>query len=239
MSNLFYLVKGELFRLVKYKTIFFGVLASLLWVAIISFQSIEEAKQIIPLLVITDSGMMSVILMGANFYFEKQENTIQSLLVSPVSLTQVLIAKIIAAMSIALISLVIVGGAAMIIHSVSFQIVKLLLAMVVVVTSHTAIGYIVIFRSKDFLTMLIKFAGIILLFYVPAILFLLNILTEEWELLAFLSPSYAGEYLIRSAFAETKIGYQMIGFIYLTALGIGLYQFYVFQQFRKVSIEGK
>lgn len=238
MSSLLHLVKGEIIRLFKYKIIFFGILVSLIWLLVIGFQTPEQAQSIIPLLIVTDSGLMAIILIGASFYFEKQENTVKSLLVSPVSLVQVLIAKVISAIFTAFISLIIVVGFAIVFHGLEVQILKLLLYILVVVISHTAIGYILILRSKDFMSMLVKYAGLMLLFYTPTLLLALEIIGNDLEILALISPSYSGEFLIKSSFVELDVLKQIVAFGYLMVLGLGIYFGYVYKKFKKVAIEG-
>ena len=70
MNKLWWLIQGELVRLVKYKIIYFGVAVSLIWILVIAFQDANQARQMLPLLVVTDAGMMSVILLGTSFYYE-------------------------------------------------------------------------------------------------------------------------------------------------------------------------
>lgn len=238
MSSLLHLVKGEIIRLFKYKIIFFGILVSLIWLLVIGFQTPEQAQSIIPLLIVTDSGLMAIILIGASFYFEKQENTVKSLLVSPVSLVQVLIAKVISAIFTAFISLIIVVGFAIVFHGLEVQILKLLLYILAVVISHTAIGYILILRSKDFMSMLVKYAGLMLLFYTPTLLLALEIIGNDLEIFALISPSYSGEFLIKSSFVELDVLKQIVAFGYLMVLGLGIYFGYVYKKFKKVAIEG-
>jgi ABC-type multidrug transport system permease subunit len=190
MNNILNLIKGEIIRLVKYRIIFFGILVSLIWILIVAFQTPEQAKGLIPLLVVTDSGMMAIILIGAGFYYEKQENTIKSVLVSPVSLSQVLISKIVSAVVMAFISVIVVVGSAIIIHGISVSIFELILYVLVVVISHTGLGYIVILKSPDFLAMLVKLSGLILIFYLPTLLVILKIIPENLEIFCLLSPPY-------------------------------------------------
>ncbi len=110
--------------------------------------------------------------------------------------------------------------------------------MLVVVVSHTAIGYIIILRSKDFLSMLVKYMGLVLLFYLPTLLLILGIIPENLEILALLSPTYSGEYLIGSAFSDKRTLYQLLAFGYLMVLGVGIYWGYVYPKFKKIAIEG-
>jgi fluoroquinolone transport system permease protein len=238
MSSIIHLIKGEIYRLFKYKIIFFGMLVSAIWLLIIAFQKPEQAAALIPLLVVTDSGLMAIVLIGAGYYFERQENTIKSVLVSPVSMGQVLLSKIVAAIFTATVSIIIVVGFSIIIHGIEVAILKLILFMLAVVVSHTAIGYIIILRSKDFLSVLVKYMGLVLLFYLPTLFFILGVIPENLEILALLSPTYSGEYLIGSAFSDTRTLYQLLAFGYLVALGVGIYWGYVYPKFKKIAIEG-
>ena len=238
MNSIIQLIKGEIIRLIKYKIIFFGMLVSLIWLIIIAFQTKEQAQAIIPILIVTDSGMMAVVLCGASFYFEKQENTVKSLLVAPVSLLQILLAKIISAIVSAFVSLIIVVGFAVLYHGIEVQFLKLIVYMLAIVISHTAIGYIIILKNKDFLSMLVVFSGVMLLFYVPALLNSLEIITSDYEFLALLSPSYSGEFLVKSSFIRSEWDKQLFAFIYLLGLGIGFYAGYVYKKFKIIAIEG-
>ena len=233
MSNLLHLVKGEIKRLIRYKILFFGIFVSLIWIMIVAFQNQLQTRDILPILIVTDAGMMAVLLVGSSYYFEKQENTIQSLFVAPISLSQIVISKLIAAVFSAFISLCLVGGFTLIYHQLNLQIFKLILTMFVIVISHTALGYVLILRSKDFLSMLVKFSGVMLLFYTPTLLLSLDIIPASFELVAFLSPSYAGEYLVRSCFTNLNVSYQLIAFLYLSILGFLVYRYYVYPRFQK------
>ena len=232
MNNLVGILRGEIKRLIRYKILFFGIFVSMIWILIVAFQNPPQAKDILPILIVTDSGMMTVLLIGSSFYFEKQENTIQSLFVSPVSLSQIVIGKIIAAIFAASVSLLLVGGFSYFFHQLDIQILKLIGMMLVIVLSHTAIGFLLILTSKDFLTMLVKFSGLILVFYAPILMISLGMIPLSWQWIAFLSPSYAGEYLVRSCFETASVAKQLVAFIYLALLGIGIYRFYVYPRFQ-------
>jgi len=94
MNNIWKLFKGEIVRLFLYKVVFFAVLVSSIWVLIISLLSASEVKTLLPFVVVMDSGLMSIILLGPMFYYEKQEGIAKSLLVAPISVAEILIAKV-------------------------------------------------------------------------------------------------------------------------------------------------
>src|SRR5690554_4622026 len=104
MKILLYLTKGEITRLFKYKTLIVGLIVSFLWVLIIAFSDEESAMTLLPMLIFVDAAMMSILLLAASFYFEKQEEITKTLLVTPIKLWQLLDAKILASLFSGLLS---------------------------------------------------------------------------------------------------------------------------------------
>lgn len=238
MNKVWRLYLGELQRLVKYKIIFFTMIASLMWIAIIILSDTETARGLVPILMVTDAGMMAVLLLGASFYFEKQEGTIKSLLVSPARLSQLLIAKVASAVTMGLLSMILLGGSAWIFQGISVNFLILAIYIIIIVGGNTAIGYLFILKSKDFMGMIVKFAGVMLLFYAPVLLVALQIIPEEFDFLALLSPVSAGSLLIESLYGTVSIGKVLFSVFYLTALTVTLYPFVVYKKYQKVAVEG-
>jgi len=238
MRRFLHLYAGELNRLVKYKIVFFSLLVSLIWVAIVVLSDRATAVALLPTLIGMDAGMMSIILLGASFYFEKQEGTMHSLLVSPVPVTQVLFAKVLSAITAGLVSMLMVAGLAWIVHGASVSFGRMALVVIVMVASHTAIGYLFIFKSKDFITMLVRIMGVLLLFYVPAVLVPLGIITDDWMWVALLSPTYAGSFLLESLYGTASAGYLVFAALYLMAIAAVIYPLFVYPRFVRIAVEG-
>ncbi|HOW37505.1 MAG TPA: ABC transporter permease [Candidatus Izemoplasmatales bacterium] len=238
MRRFLHLYVGELRRLIKYKIVFFSLLVSLIWVAIVVLSDKTTAVALVPTLIGMDAGMMSIILLGASFYFEKQEGTIHSLLVSPVPVAQVLLAKVLSAISAGLVSMLMVAGLAWIVHGAAVSFGWMALVVIVMVASHTAIGYVFILISKDFMSMLVRIMGVLLLFYVPAILVPLGIITEEWLWVALLSPTYAGSFLLESLYKTVSSGLLAFAALYLTAIAGVIYPLAVYPRFLRIAVEG-
>ena len=238
MNKIWRLYLGEMHRLFKYKIIFFGLIASVMWIAIIVLSDAETARGLVPILMVTDAGMMAILLLGASFYYEKQEGTIKSLLVSPTGLGQLLIAKIASAITSGLLSMVLVAGSAWIFHGISVNFLILAFYVIIIVGGNTAIGYLFILGSKDFMGMLVKFAGAMLLFYAPVLLVALKIIPEEYDFLALLSPVSSGSLLIESLYTTASSGKVIFSAIYLAAIAVIVYPFVIYKKYQKVAIEG-
>ena len=238
MNNFWHLIKGEVYRLFKYKIIYFGVLVSLIWVSILGFADFESAKALVPTLMIVDAGMMSVLLLAASFYFEKQEGTIKSLLVAPISVHQLLWSKIIAMIISGLISMILVGGAALLLHGITVSIPLILLVVMLIVASNVVIGYVITLASKDFITMLVKYMGVVLVFYAPILLVQLGVLEGVLSTISILSPIYAGQVLVNALYGNGAEPVQIVlAAVYLVAV-IGLVYPYVYHRYQKVAIGG-
>ncbi len=238
MDRLLSLIKGEIFRLLRYKIIVFSAIASLIWVAIIALSDAETTRRLLPTLILMDAGLMSIILLAASYYLERQEGTMQSVLVSPVKLSQVLSAKIVSMVFMSFISFVLVVGSAYLFHQVKANVLLLLVYTFLVVLSHTAIGYVLTLYSKDFMQLLVRYMGLVLVFFTPLLLVEINVIPRELDFFAMLSPTYAGQVLIGSAIGSVVIWKVLFGIIYLAVIALTFYPFIVFRRFQKVAMEG-
>jgi hypothetical protein len=238
MKNLFILFKGELFRLLKYKILWFGLGLSLIWILVLSLSAQAEAKALMPYLLVMDTGMMAIILLSSSFYYEKQENTIKSIFVSPVLVGQILVVKILSSLVMSVGSIILVGLTMLIVHGV---LINYLLAIIYVILStlaHVAIGYIIVFYSIDFTSFLMKYMGVVLILMLPTLLVLLNLVGSFGEYFALLSPSYAIQFLIGSLFEKTDIWKIVISVCTLVTISAVLYPLVVYPKFKAFAIRG-
>lgn len=232
------LLWGEIVRLAKYKVLFFGLLVSAIWVVILVLSDAATAEALIPTLVGMDAGMMSMLLLGSMFYFEKQEGTVHTLLVTPVPLGQILLAKVGASMATGVVSMFLVAGSAWIVHGISVNLLLMTVYDAVVVAGNTAIGYLLILSSKDFMGMLLKMMGVLLLFYVPVVLVPLGILAEDSLIVALLSPSYAGSFLFESLYAAKDAWMVLFCLAYLGGIAGILYPLVIKRRYERIAVEG-
>jgi len=238
MSNFLRLLAGEFQRLVKYRILFFGLLVSAIWILILGLSAPAEAEMLFPLLVVTDTGMMSIALLGASFFFEKQESTLKTLLVAPVSLSQVIAAKVIAAIASGILSSICIMVAAWAFHGITVNVLAIILYTILAVVAHTALGYVLALASRDFMSFLMKYMGMAVLFMVPLILVPLDLLPGNWIYLGMLSPMYATDVLIGSLFEASEPLKVVIAALWLFVIGGTVYPFVVYPRFRAKAIEG-
>ncbi len=237
MKNWFILLSGELMRLWKYKILLFGVLVSLIWVLIVSLVSKNEALTLMPMLLVLDTGMMVIILLASSYYFEKQEGTIKTLFVTPIHSMQLLSAKIASTFVSGLISMTLIGLAVFFIHGIDTINYPLAFLYVVLSTlAHVSIGFLLIFSSIDFMSLLMKYSMLTLILLLPSVLEPLALIPESLRYFSFLSPSYASQILMNSLIAPmTSTLQQDVGFalIALAILSLLMYPLFIYPAFKK------
>jgi fluoroquinolone transport system permease protein len=235
MNTFFALIKGEVIRLWRYQITLFGLIVSGIWIILLAVVSKEEANALLPQLIVLDSGLMAIILLGASYFYEKQEGTMKAMLVSPTSPSILLTAKIIGTLMGNLLSVVLMWLTMVIIHQSFFLLLPALGLVMMITITHISIGYVLIYWSKDFMDLLLKYTFVVLILFVPTILVSLNILTDGLENLAYLSPTYSGQILIAQLWTSSTSSIT-VAWLLTILYPLVLFPFYILPQFRKEAI---
>lgn len=232
------LIKGELMRLIRYKILHISAAVTLIWVAIAALLSGAEAAEFAPMLIFVDSGTMSVMLLGAMIYFEKQEGTLKTTFITPVKIWQILFAKIFSAVLLGLMSSLLISLTVIIVHGVAVQILLLLLYTVLIVGASCALGFVFIFMSKDFNALLVNYMMFFLVMITLSVLFMLNVLPASIADLQLISPLYVAYSLIASTFGDVQIHTVIISILYNIVLSAVLFRYYIGKKLKSFSIGG-
>ncbi|MGI6706258.1 MAG: ABC transporter permease [Clostridia bacterium] len=239
MNKLNWLIKGELKRLLKYKILPVSLATAVLWIGLFLFVSAKEARDIAPLVIFVDVAAMSILLLGASHHLEKQDGTIRAMMVVPVSLEQIITAKTIASMILAIESAVITSLALYLIHRVTFNYAMLLLFVAIAGAAHAAIGFVLSLNSRDFTSMLGLLLVYMFIFTIPSILFSFGIVDAKYEWLFMISPSHSANHLISSAMmGEYQLDTIIGGSLYLVILAAILFKFAVYPKFKDNAARG-
>ena len=94
MTRLIVLVKNEFERLNKYNLFSAHFVVLLLWVVLAWFLEEEILLHFMPVVFLMESVMMTILLVGATLFYEKKSHTINSIMVSPVTENEYLLAKV-------------------------------------------------------------------------------------------------------------------------------------------------
>lgn len=239
MSTQTKLIAGELMRLMKYNILAAGQVTAVIWVLLLLLVSASEALKITPLLIFVDVSAMSILLLGASHHLEKQDGTMKTMMVLPVSAWQILAAKTVASMTLALISAVATAAALYLIHKITFNYVLLLLFVVIAGVAHAAIGLVLSLRSRDFTSMLGLLMAYMFVFTIPSILFSLGVIDAKYDWLLMISPSHCANYLIRAAVSgDFETTTAAAACVYLAILAAGLFKFAVYPSFKDNAVRG-
>jgi fluoroquinolone transport system permease protein len=238
MSKILILLKAEIVRLIKYKILIFGLIVTLIWLLLLAVVQENEAKALLPQLLVFDTGLMTIILLASSYFFEKQEGTLKALFVSPISLFQLLTSKVLSTLVSAMISMILMTLVMIIFHQYWLPLPLALLIVVISTIAHVAIGYPLIFISKDFMDLLTKYTFLALFFLLPSILVSLEIIPVESLWIAFLSPMYATQYLLSGLLTPIDFNLGLIAILMLLVPSLVLFPTVVYPYFKKEVMQG-
>src|SRR5690554_3685887 len=197
MTNFLALLSGDLKRMGRYHILTAGLVAALLWIGILYVTEIEEVTFIFPLLLFVDAVSMSMVLIGAVMFFERQESSIKSILVSPVSKEEYILSKSLATVFSGLITLVLLYLYVFFCKEIAMSFIGLLGAVALVSFFHALVGFILTYYSRDFTSLLMNMMKYIFVFFLPVILEFVGILQHDfWENVVYVAPTKASMLLL-------------------------------------------
>lgn len=239
MRSTLRLLSGELKRLVSYKILQVSLVTSIIWIIIFLLVSRDDALQMASLFIFVDITAMLIMLIGASHHLERQEGTIKSMMVMPVSMAQILSTKVAASMILGLESVIITSAALFFVHDITFNYALMLVFIVVAGASHAAIGFSLALSSKDFTSMLGGMMIYMFIFTIPSLLYTLGIIDTNLEWLFMLSPSHSAGTLIGSVIlGEYDMGMILFACIYLLVLALLLFRLVVYPRFKNRAVRG-
>ena len=240
MNNFFRLLKGELIRLKKYNVITVNLLVSLVWFLVLIFIEDEALlATLLPLVLMLDATMMSVLFIGATMFFEKSEQTVATLLVTPTSYHAQILSKALANTIHMIFSSIVIALIFHFVRGVDVNFLYLTITLIVSIFFHSIFGFVFSYLSKEFTSMLMLVMGYSVIFMIPTFLFQFRVLfaAEVWEYLLLLSPNQATLYLVEASVTgilELQTGLALAA---LVALGVLLYIFVVYRGYKKYVLK--
>jgi fluoroquinolone transport system permease protein len=227
MNRLIILIKGELSRLHKYNFTSISFLVAIIWGAILYFLDDARLSMILPFVLMLDATLMAVMYVGAVMYFEKNESTISTLLVTPITNGELILSKVISYTIHNLFSAALIIIAFELIRDIDINYPLLILGIVLATTFHTIAGICLSYFQKDFTGMLVQIMLISFALLIPTALMQFGVLTGDiWEVIAYINPINGAQTLIAGGFNGYdhdfdyffSLGYLLIGSILLFKL---------------------
>lgn len=230
------LIKGELVRLKKYNLFAASIFVSLMWVGVLHFVNMEDVTKIIPQLVFIDVTTMAVLLVGVTFIYEREESTIRSILVTPISKCEYILSKTLANIIPSILSLTIMFVYAKIFKIVDINYFLILLGVILVAFFHSLLGFILTFYSKDFTDLVMTIMKIFLIFILPVILDEFNVITNKvFKGLVYIIPTKSTLMILMGTTGAVKSFEIIISVLYMF-LGSGILYYLVWKNFKKYAL---
>lgn len=237
MDNFLKLLRGEFTRLIKYNIIQISFGVTLIWLAVIYLIGKEQASAFIPTIVFVDTALMTMIWIGASLFYEKQENTLKTLMVTPSGFGAILASKLVTAVYVALQSALLIAIFAAILFDVVVKFVPLVLFVIVITLVHTAIGFVFSIYSRDFNGLIAGVGLYMMLFAFPTIFYALGVLGEAAEWIFLFSPTHVSFLMINFSFGETVDAWMLVvGTMYLFALIAILFKWIIVPKYALSSV---
>jgi len=185
-----------------------------------------ESTESKPLFIFMDATMMSFLLIGVSMIFEKQENTIKSMLVTSISKHQYLLSKLLTTVSSSVITLILLGAYGILFKGLSINYAGMVAGVILVAFVFAVFGVLVTYISKDFTSLLMWIFVYSLGMLVPTLLQAFNIITADWfKYIQYVNPTQSALTVLSAATTAVDKTDFLISLSYLVALAVALYLF--------------
>lgn len=226
MSNLKHMLRWEFILLSRYKIIHISILSVILY--FLTTQAVESLKnqtQVHSVLLFFDPALIGIMFVGALVLFEKSENVLQALVITPMKIDDYLLSKMISLTILSILSATLFMSLMIIFNDVSFNLFYLVVGIILTSVMLILLGFIIVSRVDSIngylLGMMIGFIGLTF----PPILQLFGILENP---IFYIWPTQASFILFDGVFHAAAlesweiiygIGYQvfLIGVFYFLA----------------------
>lgn len=237
MNRILLLIKGEFQRLNRYNMLKINLVVIIFYLIIAYFVEGEEIKQFIPFLILIDSSMMTTLLVGATLFYEKKEHTMNTLIVSPATTNEILLAKISTSVLNSVLSVIFIAVGVYLIKGLTINILTLSLITILVSAFHTILGILLSYKAKDFTGMLMLYIAYVFVFMFPTIFFMAGVIDESVAKYFIFFPPEASNVLFMSTITDTENWKIIFSASYLVTLSFTLYIFLVKPLFHKYAIK--
>lgn len=240
MKNRFLLlIQGEFQRLHKYGFTNVSLLVTIIWGVVLYFLDNDFIGAFLPFVLLIDATMMAVMYVGAVMYFEKNESTISTLLVTPIKNSELILSKVIAYTLHNIISAVLLVAVFVILKDVQVNYLLIFIAILIATLFHTIAGIILSYFQKDFTGMLVQIMLLAFALFIPSVLVTFGVLKGEvWEYIMLINPIDAAGELLAGGFKGYEYGFDYYFSLGYLLIGGGLlFRFVALPGFQNYAIK--
>lgn len=193
MRVLIKLIKWDFKLLLKYNIVTIAIVIALLYILLLRSLPFTNLDYISILLVISDPTMFGVLFIGVLVLYEKDNNTLNALIVTPLRPYCYLLSK---AISLTIVAVPIALAIGLFGHGADIGYFPFLVSVILSSFIFVFLGFVVVSRSKGFNQFVIKFA----VFTIPVSLPFLSLFNLVHSDLFYLVPSQATILLLKQSF---------------------------------------
>lgn len=226
MDSFLVLLIGEYKRMLAYKIAAASIFVALIWIGVLYLTEIGDITFIFPLLLFIDTTSMAVLMVGVTIFFEKQEGSLRTILVTPINKTDYLLTKVAVTISASVITLILLYFYAAWFKEITLSFFGLLGGIILIACFHALVGFILSYYSKDFTGLLINMMKYMFIFMLPTLFehigFLQNDLLDK---VLYVAPTRAAIYLLYAPTGVIGGGDLAYSLIYLILGSVFLFIF--------------
>lgn len=165
MKQFIHLLKHDFVLINRNKIIAISLAVTAIYVGIFKgLASFGDVQQALVLIIFNDPALLGFLFVGVMVLFEKNENTLQALAVSPMKLSHYLLSKTLALTLISVGCCLLMAWAGV---GWDFHILQFVMATVFTTVIFSFIGFIVVAGQKTFNTYMLRAVGVILVLCLP------------------------------------------------------------------------
>ncbi|EEG78719.1 fluoroquinolone export ABC transporter permease subunit [Dethiobacter alkaliphilus] len=237
MNSIAILMAGEMQRLKKYNILTASFTVALLWIGVLALTEIQDLSMILPLVLFLDATSMAMVLIGVTMFYEKEEGTIKTLLVSPINKVEYILAKTATNIFSNLITLALVYAYARIFREISINLAMLAAAVILISFFHSLVGFVLTYSSRDFTSLLVGMVKYTVVLMVPVILEQVGLIADETVSNLLLAlPTKASMVMLNAAAHTPELWELLLAIGYLVAASAILFV-YVVRRFDEYAVK--
>jgi len=229
MNSLQNMLKWDFILQARYKLIHIAMLSIIIY--FIATEAIPEINT--PTMHVTmlffDPALIGIMFVGALILFEKSENTISSLIVTPLNISTYLQSKIITLTTLAVLSATLLTVLNAVFHEITFNLVFLYLGIVLTALMLILLGLIIVARIDSINEYLLSFMLAFLVLIVPPMLYLSELYQND---IFYLWPTQAAFILLKGT-VENLATWEIIYSISYLLITIALFYLLALRAFKK------
>lgn len=150
MNNLKNMLRWEMVLLSRYKIIHISILSVLLYfLTTQAVESLKDQTQVHSVLLFFDPAVIGLMFVGALVLFEKSENVLQALVITPMNTDDYLLSKIIALTTLSIISAGLFMSLMVIFNDTVFNVIYLALGIILTSIMLILLGFLIVSRVNN------------------------------------------------------------------------------------------